>query len=75
MLDQTIFGEILKQGLLGILLIGSILLNLKVLGWYRDAEEKNDKLQEKRVEEGLANFKIISELTQAVKDLTSARRR
>ncbi len=62
---EAIFDIFLKQGLLGAFLILALFALYKLVGRY-------DDIQEKRIGEGLANQKIMIELTQSVQELTRA---
>lgn len=63
----SLIAELAKTGTLGIVLVLSILALVKMFGKYEEA-------QDRRIAEAQANYKIISELTQAIKDLTQAQR-
>jgi hypothetical protein len=68
MIDLSIIQKAFQaQGFMGILLLGALYVIWRLAARY-------DALQEKRVEESLENYKIISDLTQAIRDLTNSRR-
>ncbi len=62
---NNILDVFLKQGLLGAFLVVALIAIYKLITKY-------DEIQEKRIAEGLANQKIMTELAQSVRDLTRA---
>lgn len=66
-LSLDIVAEFLKQGFLGALLIAALFAIYRLLTKY-------DQVQEKRIAEGLANQRIVADLTQAVRDLAQVQR-
>jgi cell division protein FtsL len=62
---DAILETILKQGLVGAILILALVMLYRLVMKY-------DEVQEKRIAEGLANQKLMADLTQSVKDLTRA---
>lgn len=66
-LSLDVVAEFLKQGFLGALLIAAIFAIYRLMNKY-------DQVQEKRIAEGLANQKIVADLTQAIRDLAQTQR-
>lgn len=66
-MNVDLVAEFLKQGFLGVLLITSLVAIYRLTTKY-------DQVQEKRIAEGLANQKIMADLTQAVRDLAQVQR-
>jgi hypothetical protein len=66
-LNFDIVAELLKEGFPGAVV--AVLLVAVYRLWV-----KYDQVQEKRIAEGMANQKIIADLTQAVRDLAQVQR-
>lgn len=66
-INVDLVAEFLKQGFLGVLLITFLAAIYRLTTKY-------DQVQEKRIAEGLANQKIMADLTQAVRDLAQVQR-
>lgn len=66
-LNVDLVSEFLKQGFLGVLLVTALIAIFRLTTKY-------DQVQEKRISEGLANQKIIADLTQAIRDLAQVQR-
>ncbi len=60
---DSVLETILKQGLVGAVLVLALFMLYRLVIKY-------DEVQEKRIAEGLANQKLMGELTQSVRDLT-----
>lgn len=64
---EVILKGLATQGVLGVLLVLCLLVIWKMALYIRDQHEK-------RITEGLANQRILIELTQAVRDLSNVYR-
>ncbi len=62
---DAILETILRQGLVGAILVLALIMLYRLVMKY-------DEVQEKRIAEGLSNQKLMADLTQSVRDLTRA---